>query len=139
MKLRSAALSIAVSSSFALAACGNDDKGSASESSAEESATPAAAVKEIAAVKAGLDTAVQQVRSGDAETAEETVSNTYVDHFEKVEGPLDKVDHELNEELEEGISTELRKELSGGASAAAVSKHVDELKADLDTAAEKLK
>src|SRR3954453_15026428 len=139
MKLRSAALSIAVSSSFALAACGNDDKGSASEASAEESSSPAAAIQEIAAVKAGLDTAVKQVRSGDAKAAEETVSNTYVDHFEKVEGPLGKVDHELNEELEEGISTELRKEISGGASAAAVSKHVDELKADLDTAAEKLK
>src|SRR3954453_3096692 len=138
MKLRSAAMTIAVSSSFALAACGSDKKGSASETSSEES-SPTAAIAEIVAVKAGLDTAVQQVRSGDAKAAEETVSNTYVDHFEKVEGPLDKVDHELNEELEEGISTELRKEISGGASAAAVSKHVDELKADLDTAAEKLK
>jgi hypothetical protein len=139
MKLRSAALSIAVSSSFALAACGSDDKGSASETSADESTSPALAIQEIAAVKAGLDTAAQQVRNGDSKAAEETVSNTYVDHFEKVEGPLDKVDHELNEELEEGISTDLRKEISGGASAAAVSKHVNQLKADLDTAAEKLR
>jgi hypothetical protein len=139
MKLRSAALSIAVSGSFALAACGSEDKGSASDASAEESSSPAAAVREIAAVKAGLDTAVQQVKSGDSKAAEETVSNTYVDHFEKVEGPLGKVDHELNEELEEGLSTDLRKEISQGASAAAISKHVDQLKADLDTAAEKLK
>jgi hypothetical protein len=139
MKLRSAALTVAMSSAFALTACGgNDEKSSASETSAEE-ASPQAAITEIAAVKAGLDTAVEQVRSGDPKAAEETVSNTYVDHFEKVEGPLDKVDHELNEELEEGISTDLRKEISDGASAAAVSKHVDEIKADLDTAAEKLK
>src|SRR3954447_6736734 len=137
MKLRSAALTVAVSSSFALVACGGDDKGSASETAPEES--PVAAITETAAVKAGLDTAVQQVRSGDSKAAEETVANTYVDHFEKVEGPLGKVDHELNEELEEGISTDLRKEISGGASAAAVSKRVDQLKADLDTAVEKLK
>src|SRR4051794_11001192 len=139
MKLRSAALSIAVSSSFALAACGDDDKGSASEASAEESSSPAAAIQEIAAVKAGLDTAVKQVRSGDSKAAEETVSNTYVDHFEQVEGPLGKVDHELNEELEEGISTELRNEIKNGATAAKVSKHVTEIKADLDTAAQKLR
>src|SRR3954468_7422339 len=137
MKLRSAALTVAVSSSFALVACGGGDKGSASETAPEES--PVAAITEIAAVKAGLDTAVQQVRSGDSKAAEETVANTYVDHFEKVEGPLEKVDHELNEELEERISTDLRKQISNGATAAAVRNYVDDLKADLDSAAEKLR
>jgi hypothetical protein len=134
MKLRSAAMTVALSSSFALAACGNDDKGSASDES-----SPALAVKEIAAVKAGLDTAAQQVGSGDRKAAGETVANTYVDHFEKVEGPLEKVDHELNEKLEEGISTDLRKQISQGAPAAAIRKHVDQLKGDLDTATEKLR
>src|SRR4051812_12117149 len=136
MKLRSALLTCAVSSGFALAACGGDDKGS--EATAEES-TPATAVSEIVAVKAGLDKAAEQVRSGDSAAAGETVSNTYVDHFEKVEDPLGKVDHELNEELEEGISTELRDEIKNGASAAQVQKHVDKLKADLDSAAAKLR
>src|SRR4051812_28888139 len=139
MKLRSAALTVAMSSAFALTACGgNDEKSSASETSTEE-ASPQATLAEIAAVKAGLDTAVEQVRSGDSKAAEETVSNTYVDHFEKVEDPLDKVDHELNEELEEGISTDLRKQISNGATAAAVRNYVDDLKADLDSAAEKLR
>jgi hypothetical protein len=136
MKLRSAAMTIAVSSGFALAACGSDEK--SSSASTEEESTPAVAVAEIAKVKAGLDRAVEQVKGGDSAAAEETVSETYVEHFEKVEGPLGKVDHDLNEELEEGISTELRKQISDGASAAQVSKHVDELKAELDTAAGKL-
>ena len=136
--LRSAVLTVAVSSGFALAACGSDEKSSSGGTTAEEP-TPAAALTEIMAVKAGLDQAVVQLKSGDAKAAEETVSNTYVDHFEKVEDPLGKVDPELGEELEEGISTDLRKEISSGASAAEVSKHVDELKADLDTAAEKLR
>ena len=136
MKLRSAALTVALSSGFALAACGSDDK--SSESTAEQS-SPAVALTEIVAVKAGLDKAVTELRGGDAKAAEETVADTYVDHFEKVEDPLDKVDHELNEELEEAISGDLRKEISGGAPVAQVSKHVDEIKADLDTAAEKLK
>src|SRR3954471_11344485 len=114
MKVRSAALTMAVSSGFALAACGSDDNPSSEES------TPAVALTEITAVKAGLDRAAAQVKAGHSAAAEETVSNTYVDHFEKVEGPLDKVDHELNEELEEGISTDLRKEIAGGATAAQV-------------------
>jgi hypothetical protein len=135
MKLRSAALTIAVSSGFALAACGSDDK---SSSEASEEVTPAVAVSEIAKVKAGLDKAVTQVEAGDSAAAEETVSNTYVDHFELVEGPLDKVDHELNEELEEGIREELTEEVKSGAPAAQIKKHVTQLKADLDTAAEKL-
>jgi hypothetical protein len=136
VKLRSAALTFAVSSGFALAACGSDEK---SSSEGSEEVTPAVAVSEIAKVKAGLDQAVAQVKSGDSAAAEETVANTYVDHFELVEGPLEKVDHELNEELEEGIRTELAEEIKSGASAAVVSKHVDELKHELDTAAEKLR
>jgi hypothetical protein len=136
MKLRSAALTVALSSGFALAACGSDEK--SSQATAEQD-TPAVALAEIPAVKAGLARAATEFKGGDAKAAEETVSNTYVDHFEKVEGPLEKVDHALKEELEEGISTDLRKEITGGAPAAQVSKHIDQLKADLDTAAEKLK
>jgi hypothetical protein len=136
MKLRTAAVTVALSSGFALAACGSDDK-SSSEAASEE-VTPAVAVQEIAKVKAGLDKAVTEVEAGDAAAAEETVSDTYVDHFELVEGPLGKVDHELNEELEEGIRTKLTDEIKSGAPATQIKQHVKDLKADLDTAAEKL-
>src|SRR4051794_4216289 len=133
MKLRSAFLTCALTSGVALAACGSDSK------SSEKGPTAATAVEEIKAVKAGLDEAVAQLRAGNAAAAEETVANTYVDHFENVEDPLDKVDHELKEELEDGISTELRAEIKNGASAAKVKRHVSALKADLDTAAGKLR
>src|SRR4051794_2938904 len=130
MKLRSALLTCALTSSFALSACGNDDKGS--EASAEES-TPAVALAEIPQVKAGLDKAAAQVKAGDSAAAEETVADTYVDHFEKVEEPLGKVDPELKEELEEDISGGLRNQIKNGASASQVKKHVEDLKAELDT------
>src|SRR3954453_4319444 len=133
MKLRSAFLTCALTSGVALAACGGDSKSSGQEPSAST------AIEEIKAVKAGLDEAVVQLRAGKAAAAEETVANTYVDHFENVEDPLEKVDHELKEELEEGISTELRGEIKNGASAAKVQQHVTALKADLDSAAEKLR
>src|SRR4051794_31997078 len=101
MSLPKIVAALALSSSFALAACGSD-KEKSSEAS-EEQSTPAQAIKEIGATRTGLDTAVKQVRSGDRKAAEETASETYLEHFEKVEGPLGEVDHELNEELEEAI------------------------------------
>jgi hypothetical protein len=127
---------MALTSGFALAACGSEDK---SSEAAAEKPTPAVALAEIPQVKAGLDKAVEQVKSGDSAAAGNTVADTYVNHFEKVEDPLGEVDPELKEELEDGINAELRKEISDGAPAAQISKHVDQLKADLDTAAEKLK
>jgi hypothetical protein len=136
MKLRSALLTCALTSGLALSACGNDDTGPAA--SAEES-TPAVALAEIPKVKAGLEQAAAQVKAGDNAAAEETVANTYVDHFEKVEEPLEKVDPELKEELEEDISGALRTQIKNGASASQVKKHVDDLKAELDSAAEKLR
>ena len=59
MKLRSAALTVALSSGFALAACGSQDK--SSQASAEQD-TPAVALAEIPQVKAGLDKAVTELR-----------------------------------------------------------------------------
>ena len=136
MKLRSALLTCALTSGLALSACGNEDTGS--EASAEDS-SPAVALAEIPQVKAGLDKAAAQVKAGDNAAAEETVADTYVDHFEKVEEPLDKVDHKLKEELEEDISGELRAQIKNGASASQVKAHVNALKAELDTATEKLR
>ena len=90
------------------AGCGGSDE------SEEESTTPAEAVVEIGEVKKLLGTAVDQVRGGDAETAEETVGDAYLEHFEHVEGPLGLKDHEFMEELEEAISTDLRKDIKDG-------------------------
>jgi hypothetical protein len=124
---------LAFSLAFGVAAgCGGSD------ASAEESTTPAEAVAEIGEIKTLLDTAVDQVRAGDAETAEETVGNAYLEHFEHVEAPLGARDHDLMEELEESISTDLRNEIKSGKSADEIKGKVDEIDADLDRAVEVL-
>ena len=92
---------------LAAAGCGGADE------SDEESATPAEAVEEIAEIKTMLASAVPR-SAGDADAAEETVGDAYLEHFEHVEGPLGERNHDLMEELEEAISTELRNAIKAG-------------------------
>ena len=136
MKLRTAFVSLALVSALALAACGGESE---SEEAAEQNATPAQARAEIGEVRKALDTAVAQLQEGDAKAADNTVSEGYLEHFEKVEGPLDKVDHELNEKLEDSIREELREKIQDGGSVAEVTRMVDAIKADLATAEQKLR
>lgn len=110
------------------AGCGGSDK------SDEESTTPAEAVAEIGKIKTSLATAVQQVRNGDAKAAEETVGDAYLEHFEQVEGPLGERDHDLMEELEEAISTDLRADIKDGKPADEIEAEVAAIDADLDRA-----
>jgi len=117
---------------LAAAGCGGSD------GSDEESATPAEAVTEIEEIKTMLATAVAQVRSGDADSAEETVGDAYLEHFEKVEGPLGERDHDLMEELEEAISTDLRREIKAGKAVDEIESAVDEIEDDLERAVEVL-
>ena len=117
---------------LAAAGCGGSDE------SDEESATPAEAVAEIAEIKTMLSTAVRQVSDGDAEAAEETVGDAYLEHFEHVEGPLGERDHDFMEELEEAISTDLRNEIKDGKSATEIQAEVDQINEDLDRAVELL-
>ena len=129
----SAVLSLLLATLVLVAAgCGGSDE------SEEDSATPAEAVTEIGKIKTLLGTAVDQVRSGDADAAEETVGDAYLEHFESVEDPLGERDHELMEELEEAISTDLRNDIKAGKSADEIATKVDEIEADLDKAVELL-
>ena len=113
---------------LAVAGCGGSDE------SEEESATPAVAVAEIDEIKTMLATAVAQVRAGDADAAEETVGDAYLEHFELVEHPLGEEDHELMEELEEAISTDLRNDIKDGKSADEIEAAVAAINTDLDRA-----
>src|SRR3954447_16220085 len=135
MFTRSALSAAAIGGVFALSACGGDDD-KAKES--EASASPAQAIKEIAAVRVALAQAAGQVKAGHKSAADNTVSEAYLQHFEKVEGPLEERDHELNEELEESISQELRDKIKT-ASASDVEAFVVEIEGDLTTAEGKLK
>lgn len=125
-----------VSATVALSAlgvgCGSDDK-------AAEAASSAEAIKEIDATRAGLDAALASYRSGDAKAADKQVGDAYLKHFEIVEGPLDKADHELNEKLEHEIREELRDKIKAGAPKTEVEHLVAQIKRDLATAESKLK
>jgi ABC-type enterochelin transport system substrate-binding protein len=136
LKLRSALLSVALVSALALAACGGESE---SEEAAEQQATPAQARAEIGEVRKALDGALASLKEGDAKAADNAVSEGYLEHFEKVEGPLDKVDHELNEKLEDSIREELREKIQDGGSVAEVTRMVSAIKADLGTAEQKLR
>ena len=131
-KLSSVLLILTAGLALAVAGCGGDDE------SEEESSTPAEAVAEIGEIKTMLATAVDQVRAGDADAAEKTVGDAYLEHFEKVEYPLGERDHDLMEELEEAISTDLRKDIEDGKSADEIDAAVDEINTDLDKAVEVL-
>jgi hypothetical protein len=115
------------------AGCGGSDG-----KSEEESATPAEAVTAIGETKTMLADAVEQLRSGDADGAEQTVGDAYLEHFEHVEAPLGERDHELMEKLEEAISTDLRTDIKDGKTAAEVAAAVAVINADLDRAVEVL-
>jgi hypothetical protein len=116
--------------------CGSNDGGtdSATEAREEASATPQKAIQEIAAVRKGLDQAMSTYRSGDKAKADDQVGDTYLQHFELVEGPLEKIDGALKENLEDGIREELRAKIKAGASPAQVDKLYEEIDAELDQA-----
>ena len=116
----------------ATAGCGGSDEAE------EDAATPAEAVAEIGEIKTLLGTAVDQVRAGDRDAAEETVGDAYLEHFELIEDPLGERDQELMEELEEAISTDLRNDIKEGKSTDEIETKVDEIDADLDKAVELL-
>ena len=111
-------------------ACGSSDE--------EESASPTEAVAEIDQIAAMLDEGLAQYRSGDKEAADTTVGDAYLEHFEKVEDPLGEQDHELMEDLEHQISTEIRDEMKNDAPADEVAKLISDTKTDLDLAKAKL-
>ena len=114
------------------AACGSGDE------SSEEDTTPAAAAAEIDTIKSMLDDALAKYKAGDAEAAEETVGDAYLEHFEEVEHPLEEVDEELMKDLEHTISTDIRTKMKDGAPASEIEQLIEQTKTDLDEAKSKL-
>jgi hypothetical protein len=120
------------------AGCGSDGENEASEA-AEHAATPQQAIEEIGEVRSALDAALATYRSGRHAAADQQVGDAYLEHFELVEGPLGKVDHELTEHLEDGIREELRDAMKDGAPVTKVERLVHELDEHLDEAEAALK
>jgi hypothetical protein len=126
----------AVAAGLFATGCGSSDGGtdSATEAREEASATPEKAIQEIAAVRRGLSQAMRTYRAGDKAKAGDQVGDTYLQHFELVEGPLGNADAALKENLEDGIREELRGKIRAGASQAEVDKLFAEIDAELDQA-----
>jgi hypothetical protein len=125
---------------LALAAgCGDSDSSTNEAAEAEAAVTPQKALAEIEQVRAGLSAGLVAYRQGETEKAEELVGDAYLEHFENVEHPLEEADHELNEGLEELISTEIRKEMKDDSGAADVEALVAEANRGLDEAEKALK
>ncbi len=116
--------------------CGSSDEKASEE--AEHGTTPQQAIAQIGQVRSGLAQALATYKTGDASAADEQVGDTYLQHFELVEGPLDKVDHELNEQLEDTIREELREQIRADAGAAKITALVKEIDGKLDKAEQAL-
>ena len=131
MKVRISALAALALAAFALG-CGSSGDDKAEEP--EHSTTPQQAIVEIGKVRSGLAEALATYRAGDAKLADEQVGDTYLQHFEHVEGPLEDVDHELKEQLEDTIREELREQIRADAGQARVAALIRQIDAKLDEA-----
>jgi hypothetical protein len=131
-------ISLAVAA-VGVAACGGDDSDEGSEAAEQAAVTPEKAIAEIGAVRSGIDRAVATYEEGDKAAGAELVGETYLQHFELVEVPLEDADPELNEELEEQIREELAGEMEAGAQASEIEPLVSEIERGLDEAERTLK
>jgi hypothetical protein len=128
-------MTVALGSALALVACGEDKRATAGG----RPAGSAKAIAEIGATRTALDQGLTALRAGDKARAQELVSEGYVDHFEAVEGPLENVDHDLKEKLEDTIAMGIRDKIKQDAPLAEVEALVGQAKTDLTTAEQKLK
>ena len=127
MKTKAGMFAVALAAAMVVG-CGGDDE---SRDEAEAKATPEQAIAHISEVRTGLDEALKTYEAGDAAKADEQVGTAYLEHFEVVEGPLEDVDDELNEKLEDAIREELRGKIQDKAPHAEVQQLTDAIKADL--------
>jgi hypothetical protein len=128
---------LALSGAVALAGCGEPKAKDAPATGA--TAKPLEAVQEIDVVRKDLVRVVNEVQQGHRKAAGEIVSETYVQHFEKVEPPLDKADHKLKEKLEKALSRTLRQKIKTGKPVGEIGKFVQRLDLELAKAQDELK
>ena len=130
MKARTTAVTALALAGLALGCGSSDDKAA----EAEHSTTPQQAIAEIGKVRSGLAQALATYEAGDVSAADRQVGDTYLQHFELVEGPLGQADHKLNEQLEDTIREQLRARIRADAGAAKVRALVRAIDAKLDAA-----
>jgi hypothetical protein len=119
-----------------VAGCGSSSSSKSEEE--EHSATPAEARAEIGEIRTLLADAVATYKSGDHDAAEQAVGDVYLEHYEEVEGPLGDRNHDLMEELEEQISTDLRTHMKDDKPVAEIDALMGEINTNLDQAEQEL-
>jgi hypothetical protein len=126
--------------SVALAACSSSGSSPAPASAvpstapASASAVPSLSLSaHVDATVAGLDAALALYKAGNNQGALDAVAETYEDHFEVIEEPLEKVNDPLKEDLEGLIATKLRQSISAKSPVADVEALVTEAKTKLAT------
>ncbi len=118
----------------ALAACGTSEGSNGEAREEERRASREEAASEIAAIGEILERALAKYRHGDAAEAEELVAEAYLEHFERVELPLEERDARLMTKLERLLSTTIRESMKRGAREDEVGDLVGEAKNGLDEA-----
>jgi hypothetical protein len=121
---------------LAFAGCGDDSE--TTPERAEQAATPETALAEVTMTQRGVDEALAAYAGGDEAAAADQVRETYLQHFELVEGPLEEVDPELTEELEDAIREELVDSMEAGDPVGQVTNLVDDITAYLRDATKAL-
>ena len=137
MKVRNAVLAALAVPTVALAvtACGNDSN---SPEESNQAKSPKTVIAEVGATKKGLRQALDAYSGGNQAAAVDQAMETYLQHFELVEGPLEEVDPGLTEELEDAIREGLVDAMKAGDSVSDVTTLVDEINADLADASRAL-
>ncbi len=138
MRIRLAPL-LLIAPALLLSACGSDDETNSSSQAEEQSSSPQTAITEIGATQAGLAEALATYTGGNEAGAADAVSETYLNHFELVEGPLEEVDPELTEQLENSIREELVDAMEAGDPVPQVAALAAKIDRQLTSAAIKLK
>jgi len=123
-----------------VAGCGGSDSESSEGTPPEEehSSSSAEALEQVRAIPALLDEAVTTYKSGDRNSAADAVGDVYLEHYEDVEGPLGERNHDLMEEIEEQISTELRNDMRTGKPESEIDALVADIKSNLQQAEQEL-
>ena len=128
--------SLAAAAAIAAPGCGSDSDSNGHPG--HERVTPETGLGEIKQVRRGLTPALAQYRRGDADVAERTVGDAYLEHFELVEVPLAKAEPQLNEDLEVLIRERLRGAIAASESPKRVAALVREARVGLTDAEQAL-
>lgn len=135
---RSSALVMLVAVAL-VAVIGCSPAASASPSAAASASPTLTVLEQIAATSEGITAALAAYKDGRNNQAVELVNDAYLSHFEFVEAPLEAVDPELNELLEDKIREDLRAKMTAAAPIDEVTALGSEIVELLAQASDKLK